>query len=75
MKVIDAHTGQEIKEGTQVTAPDGSWYRAVKIKPGVFSASMLVKSSNPLMNDRWLPLQVRWTHPKFPLQHVAFVPS
>jgi hypothetical protein len=25
--------------------------------------------------ESWVPLQVRWAHPAFLLQHVAFLPS
>jgi hypothetical protein len=28
-----------------------------------------------ITKDDWVPLAVRWTHPRFFLQHVAFFPS
>jgi hypothetical protein len=75
MRVIDAHTGREIKEGDTVKLPGSGWYRVLKIKPGLLSASMLAASSNAAMDGRWLPLQVRWTHPDFLFSHVAFAPT
>ena len=74
MKVIDAHTGRELREGDVVRHHDLS-YRVIKIVPGMTSAKMLVESSEPRLHGTWVPLIVRWTHPGFFLQHVAFVPS
>lgn len=86
MKVIDAHSGDEIKVG--YTAPpwrthelDGSvsvdrsgQYTVLSIEPGFFSASMTVRMLADGSTKK-LPLMVRWLHPGFLLQHVAFVPS
>jgi hypothetical protein len=85
MKVIDAHTGRELKEGDVVPLPGiGSrpdhiiakgWYRIIKIEPGLMKARVFLESSEPRLHRMWQPLIVRWTHPGFFLQHVAFVPS
>lgn len=78
MRVIDAHTGIDVREGSTVQLPSpGSFYEVVKIHPGIFRASMdaFITEGGVRRFYSNLPLQVRWTHPGFPLRHVAFVPS
>lgn len=88
VKVIDAHTGRLVKVGDTLPIPgDGStpelsaagigvdgYYKVVAITPGILSAKILLASNHPAYNG-WVPLAVRWTHPRFFLQHVAFIPS
>lgn len=73
MRVIDAHTGNELKVGHEVWNGHDRTYRVQAIEPGLFSARMQVVDQTGKAS--WIPLQVRWTHPRFFLQHVAFVPS
>ena len=95
MKVIDAHTGLEVRVGMKIplptpgvfSTPESSrsrmadltdhYYQVLDIYPGVLRASMAIilveGSRRQLVMDA--PLQVRWTHPGYFLQHVAFVPT
>lgn len=73
MKVIDAYTGTEVKVGDHVPMPGGGSYVILKVNPGVLSASADVWIGD--RQYRRLPLRVRWLHPAFFGQHVAFVPS
>ena len=64
--------------GMKVDYGDGESLRLVDVEPGLFSASAFVEMSyrdhsTTLM--RQIPLQVRWMHPKYFLQHVAFIQS
>jgi hypothetical protein len=83
MKVIDAHTGKEMVLGMTVKH-DGVSRTLLQIEPGILSARAQVlmvyrdhsQPGGPMINrDEWVPLQVRWTHPMYFLQHVAFFPS
>jgi hypothetical protein len=96
MRVIDAHTGLEVKVGDRIPLPDPRvfstpesskarlarglsdyYYEVVAIRPGIFSATMdawFVEGGHRRFVSR-APLQVRWTHPGYPWQHVAFVPT
>lgn len=107
MKVIDAHTGLEVKVGSRVPLPISirhkpgvlfdldsvpgpedtlrhaerhgltNYYTILAIHPGVLRASMdaVFHENGRQSIRRNIPLAVRWTHPSFFLQHVAFVPS
>lgn len=84
MKVIDARSGKEMKLGERVNYPEGEWMRLIDVEPGLFSATATVqtcmrdesKPSRPLaIMTQQVPLTVRWMHPRFFLQHVAFLPS
>lgn len=53
------------------------YYDVLAIHPGVFSATMdarFVEGGRQRIL-RNLPLSVRWTHPRYPWQHIAFVPT
>jgi hypothetical protein len=71
MIVIDANTGLVVEEGMEFTNVDGHM-KMVKIYPGIFSAHAIM-IVNGVRKD--VGLQVRWTHPHYFLQHVAFIPS
>lgn len=51
------------------------------VEPGIFSARAKVRTVTRMHDgtasvwEGWSPLQVRWTHPRFFGQHVAFIPS
>ncbi len=69
MKVIDAHTSTvlEVEPGFRMArARIRVVYR--DYAPGRDPRTVVTR-------EQWIPLQVRWTHPKYFLQHVAFVPS
>lgn len=86
MKVIDARSGTEMHVGDTVDWGDGESITLLEVKPGWLSASAHVRrvgardmlfngAWQPVTNTFWTPLQVRWTHPRFFLRHVAFLPS
>lgn len=89
MRVIDARSGSEMKLGDRVDYPHGEWMRLVDVNPGLFSATAVVETNvlhpadfHSAPSDRRfvrmtqeVPLTVRWFHPKFLFQHVAFIPS
>jgi len=54
-----------------------NFYVLTAIYPGIFSASAdaWITTDGKRKFHRRLPLTVRWTHPNYPWQHVAFVPS
>ncbi len=72
MRVIDAHTGDDKKVGDQAGFTD-SRYTILSITPGLLSASMMIRWKDG--REQKVPLQVRWLHPGFMVQHVAFIPS
>lgn len=75
MKVVDAHTGREVTVGDTLPIPGGDgYYKVIAITPGLLTARILLASNHPAF-DGWVPLIVRWTHPSWFLQHVAFIPS
>lgn len=54
-----------------------NFYIITKVYPGIFSASadvMFQRNGERSFVER-APLTVRWLHPGFPFQHIAFVPS
>jgi hypothetical protein len=71
MKVIDANTGIEVREGMEFDNVDGH-IKVIKIHPGIFKAYATLEI-NGVVQD--VELAVRWTHPSFFLQHIAFIPS
>lgn len=84
MKVIDARSGQELAIGASVSYGDGEGVTLLAVEPGILSARARVRLAyhdysqpgEPLVTrETWTPLIVRWTHPRFFLQHVAFLPS
>lgn len=72
MRVIDARSGEELVPGMTMTYPDGSGFTLLSVKPGLFTAYAKVNSNGVIQT---VPLAVRWTHPRFFMQHVAFFPS
>lgn len=80
MKIIDARSGQEVVIGRRIDYPDGEGITVLHVEPGILSARAEVVSTvldlgtGRLVTSRdWVPLTVRWTHPRFFLQHVAFL--
>ena len=82
MKVIDARSGQHMNPGDIVTYPGGEWLYLERVDAGLFKAQAVIHTgeNNPAgtrVNGKRqkVPLVVRWTHPGFLFQHVAFLPS
>ncbi len=70
--------GQELR----VDFPEGEYLQVLAVEPGLRRARALVRhaSLDPtkrtvVTTEAWVPLQVRWFHPAFMRQHVAFIPS
>ena len=83
MKVIDARSGEVLTPGQTVRYGDGGeWLRLDDVEAGLFSAKarLTYRHQQPdgtfvLETNRLVPLTVRWLHPSFLFQHVAFIPS
>ena len=88
MKVIDARSGKEMVIGDVVDYGNGERLKLLDVDEGLFSATAFVEHTHrdysvhvevgkpPLVTRRaQIPLHVRWTHHRFFLQHVAFIPS
>lgn len=82
MKVIDSRSGIELQVGQTVRYPGGEWLRLDGYQAGFFqgratiTSTLLEPTSGRLVTaTQIVPLVVRWTHPGFFLQHVAFIPS
>lgn len=72
MRIVDARSGKDVAIGGRVDYPGGEWWRLEHVSDRFFSATALVTSSD---GARRVPLQVRFTHPAFFLERVAFYPS
>lgn len=72
MKIIDANTGHEVKIGRPFHNVVGK-VTVKQVDEGWLSARALVQVDDE--KDRWVPLIVRYTHPGFMFQKVAFLPS
>lgn len=81
MRVIDARSGEVLTLGVPVAWGPNEWIRLERVMPGLLKARAVIttKEANRhgilLRRTREVDLQVRWTHPGYFLQHVAFVPS
>ena len=84
MKIIDARSGQEMVVGKTVAYPGGESLTLLKVKSGLLSARARVRSTTVdytdpgralVTRETWIDLAVRWTHPRFLLQHIAFIPT
>jgi hypothetical protein len=74
MKVIDARSGDVVNVGDVVRYGPDDWWELLAIDEGLFSARALIYSPGIGRNGgrAWAPLRVRYTHPAFFLQKVAF---
>ena len=77
MRILDARSGIEVVPGkTVVRYPDGDWYLIEALDEGIFSARARVRGVLGGKDLKgWQPLRVRYMHPAFLFQKVAFVPS
>lgn len=72
--IVDFETGEIIGETVEI-------YKIIKIKPGIFKASVIAdveykdRYGNSEKKIKEISLAVRWTHPSFFLQHIAFLPT
>lgn len=79
MRVIDARSGRELKPPQRVIYADGDGYEILRVdEEGPFSAiAVIVNNTDGIVGGNCIPrivkLKVRWTHPRFFLQKVAFV--
>lgn len=80
MRIRDARKGVEIQPGDEVIyplfngRPDPDDYQLISVEEHLFSAVATLR----LLGDgtvHRVPLAVRFTHPRFFLTKVAFVPS
>ena len=89
MIVVDANTGLTVKVGDVFRNTWGT-VKVLSIEPGLRTAfaTFEVPFSSPGLDPDGMrypeskrrktirvPLQVRWTHPSYPLRHVAFINS
>ena len=80
MRIFDTRKGDELAPGASVIyplyggRPDPSDYQLLAVEERWFSAVAKIRrlSDDVVLN---VPLVVRFTHPSFFLQKVAFVPS
>jgi hypothetical protein len=73
MRVIDARSGREVSINERVTYPDGEWWHLRDAFPeGFFTAVAYVETPRGFARVR---MPIRYTHPSFFLQRVAFFPS
>ena len=85
VKIIDARSGEVMTPGKVVVYDGGERLRVVTIdEAGLFRAKALIESTyrdygkdgNALVTkSQWVPLTVRFMHPAYPFERVAFIPS
>lgn len=85
MKVIDARSGQHVHVDSwkrtvfnpplRIDYGGGEFHELHAVEPGLIRARALSRYSGGPAEATWNPLTVRWTHPRFPLEHVAFINS
>jgi len=72
MKIIDANTGHVVKIGESFQNVDGT-ITVLKVNEGWLSARALVRID--FRQENWVDLAVRYMHPGFMFQKVAFILS
>lgn len=82
MRIIDARSGKDLIPGCRVSYSDGESVTLLSATPGIFSTKLTADVVRPnhltgeLEPQRIaLKVPVRYTHPSFFLQPVAFWPS
>lgn len=74
MRIVDAHTGRDVKVGDRIPDGDGGAWELLRVRDvGFFDVRALVRLANG--TEQWVKLQVRVLHPSYLLQWVAFVPT
>jgi hypothetical protein len=76
MRIIDSNTGTEVRVGDTFENVHGR-HRLVAVREGALRAEgrFVTSPGDGTHRDLWVPLTVRYTHPGFFLQKVAFIPS
>jgi hypothetical protein len=75
MRVIDAFTGREVMIGDTVPSPGGEHdWELLDVEDRWTTARARIREVES-GRTRWSPLVVRFMHPGFLFQRVAFVPS
>lgn len=85
MKIVDARSGEVMTPGKVVPYGGGEKIRVVDAELGFFRARALVQRtyrdySRPdrdalVTTMHWVPLSVRFMHPSYMFERVAFIPS
>lgn len=76
MRIIDARSGSDVAVGSMVNYGRGVWWKMLDLKKGLFTAHALIENHDADKTwTQWVPLQIRFTHPRFFLQRIAFVPT
>jgi hypothetical protein len=83
MKVIDTRTGGEVKVGDTVRYGEDEAFTLLDVDESLFSATATInrtfrhfQTGELVVNlNEQIPLEVRFFHPAFFLQKVAFIPS
>ncbi len=76
MKIIDAFTGRDdLGVGSVVPTVSeafGPHYKILSVRDGFFRAWVLIEYPGVSREPEWVQLAVRFTHPKYLFQRVAF---
>lgn len=87
VKIIDARSGEVMRPGKTVTYGGGEKLRVIMVDDqGMFRAKAFVQTTYrdyshadrdpPLVTTtQWVPLAVRFMHPGYLFERVAFIPS
>jgi hypothetical protein len=77
LRVIDARSGVEVRLGDTVRYGEGDFWRLLDLEHGLAWATAWIDGEydGQAFGPKPLPLQVRFTHPGFFLQRVAFAPT
>jgi len=84
VKIVDARSGKVMTPGKTVSYGDGEKIKLVLVDEGLFSARALVETTHRdygrpdsalVTAQQWVPLVVRFLHPAFLFERVAFIPS
>lgn len=88
MKIVDARSGREFvvsnqhptafaKNEATIIYGDREFIDLHFFEPGALFARILVSgfADGSEMKKQWVKMPVRWFHPRFPGQQIAFIPS
>ncbi|HEY4266767.1 MAG TPA: hypothetical protein VGM94_01115 [Galbitalea sp.] len=84
MRIVDSRSGEDLAIGKTISYPDGESITLLDFRPRLFMARMRVRSVErdyskpgyPLHTvEQWVDGPIRWFHPAFAGQRVAFFPS
>lgn len=72
MRVIDAFTGKDVCVGDSLVGPNGKTWTLVGLDDRWLRVTARIETEGHIHE---VPLQVRFFHPLFFMQRIAFVPS